>query len=179
MPPHEKEKRFGDEREKYGFNGIVDDDLSVVHQFGPAGFDAGQRVAGDECQLERAALGRRTGADADFILHDYFQSEQRKTDPQIWNGEADGDFRRDDALALLGFSLAKNYAFLLLMAVPLGLGAGAVDAGLNNYVALHCEAKHMSWLHCFWGIGTIIGPMILSAVLRAGGSWATAIARWG
>lgn len=64
------------------------------------------------------------------------------------------------ALALLGFSLAKNYAFLLLMAVPLGLGAGAVDAGLNNYVALHCEAKHMSWLHCFWGVGTIIGPMI-------------------
>lgn len=77
------------------------------------------------------------------------------------------------ALALLGFSLAKNYAFLLLMAVPLGLGAGAVDAGLNNYVALHCEAKHMSWLHCFWGVGTIIGPMILSAVLRIGGSWAT------
>ena len=77
------------------------------------------------------------------------------------------------ALALLGFSLAKNYAFLLLMAVPLGLGAGAVDAGLNNYVALHCEAKHMSWLHCFWGVGTIIGPMILSAVLRAGRSWAT------
>lgn len=77
------------------------------------------------------------------------------------------------ALALLGFSLAKNYALLMLMAVPLGLGAGAVDAGLNNYVALHCEAKHMSWLHCFWGIGTIIGPMILSAVLRVGGSWAT------
>ena len=77
------------------------------------------------------------------------------------------------ALALLGFSLAKNYAFLLLMAVPLGLGAGAVDAGLNNYVALHCEAKHMSWLHCFWGVGTIIGPMILSAVLHIGGSWAT------
>ena len=77
------------------------------------------------------------------------------------------------ALALLGFSLAKNYAFLMLMAVPLGLGAGAVDAGLNNYVALHCEAKHMSWLHCFWGVGTIIGPMILSAVLRIGGSWAT------
>lgn len=76
------------------------------------------------------------------------------------------------ALALLGFSLAKNYVFLLLMAVPLGLGAGAVDAGLNNYVALHCEAKHMSWLHCFWGVGTIIGPMILSAVLRVGGSWA-------
>ena len=69
------------------------------------------------------------------------------------------------ALALLGFSLAKNYAFLLLMAVPLGLGAGAVDAGLNNYVALHCEAKHMSWLHCFWGVGPIVSPYIMSYAL--------------
>ena len=69
------------------------------------------------------------------------------------------------ALALLGFSLAKNYAFLLLMAVPLGLGAGAVDAGLNNYVALHCEAKHMSWLHCFWGVGTIVSPFVMSWAL--------------
>lgn len=69
------------------------------------------------------------------------------------------------ALALLGFSLAKNYVFLLLMAVPLGLGAGAVDAGLNNYVALHCEAKHMSWLHCFWGVGTIVSPLVMSWAL--------------
>ena len=69
------------------------------------------------------------------------------------------------ALALLGFSLAKNYVFLLLMAVPLGLGAGAVDAGLNNYVALHCEAKHMSWLHCFWGVGTIVSPFIMGYAL--------------
>lgn len=70
------------------------------------------------------------------------------------------------ALALLGFSLAKNYAFLLLMAVPLGLGAGAVDAGLNNYVALHCEVKHMSWLHCFWGVGTIVSPFIMGYALE-------------
>lgn len=75
------------------------------------------------------------------------------------------------AAALLGFSLAPNYVFLLLMAIPLGLGAGAVDAGLNNYVALHCEAKHMSWLHCFWGVGTIIGPIILSALLKSGRTW--------
>lgn len=77
------------------------------------------------------------------------------------------------ACALLGYALAPGFWWLALAAVPMGLGAGAVDAGLNNYVALHCEAKHMSWLHCFWGIGTIIGPMILSAVLRVGGSWAT------
>ena len=77
------------------------------------------------------------------------------------------------ACALLGYALAPGFWWLALAAVPMGLGAGAVDAGLNNYVALHCEAKHMSWLHCFWGVGTIIGPMILSAVLRVGGSWAT------
>ena len=75
------------------------------------------------------------------------------------------------ACALLGYALAPGFWWLALAAVPMGLGAGAVDAGLNNYVALHCEAKHMSWLHCFWGVGTIIGPMILSAVLRVGGSW--------
>jgi len=75
------------------------------------------------------------------------------------------------ACALLGYALAPGFWWLALAAVPMGLGAGAVDAGLNNYVALHCGAKHMSWLHCFWGVGTIIGPMILSAVLRVGGSW--------
>ena len=77
------------------------------------------------------------------------------------------------ACALRGYARAPGFWWLALAAVPMGLGAGAVDAGLNNYVALHCEAKHMSWLHCFWGVGTIIGPMILSAVLRVGGSWAT------
>ena len=75
------------------------------------------------------------------------------------------------ALSLLGFSFAKHYAFLIALGIPLGLGAGAVDAALNNYVALHCQPRHMSWLHCFWGVGTITGPMILSACLSAGASW--------
>lgn len=75
------------------------------------------------------------------------------------------------AAALFGFSLVPGYAWLILLAVPLGLGAGAVDAAINNYVALHCEAKHMNWLHCFWGVGTIVGPMILSVCLKAGMSW--------
>ena len=75
------------------------------------------------------------------------------------------------ALALLGFSLAKNYVFLLVMAVPLGLGAGAVDAGLNNFVALHYEARHMSWLHCFWGVGATLGPVILSLFLGGKHGW--------
>lgn len=74
-------------------------------------------------------------------------------------------------LGLFGFSVSTKFWMLLAFAVPYGLGAGAIDAALNNYVALHYKARHMSWLHCFWGVGTIIGPMILSAVLRIGGSW--------
>lgn len=75
------------------------------------------------------------------------------------------------AAALLLFSLAKGYAWLLLMAIPLGLGAGAVDAALNNYVALHCKPWHMSWLHCSWGVGASVGPIILSRQLKAGMTW--------
>jgi len=75
------------------------------------------------------------------------------------------------AAALFGYSVAPGYVWLLLLAIPLGLGAGGVDAAINNYVALHCEARHMNWLHCFWGVGTIVGPMILSVCLNAGMTW--------
>ncbi|SKA84494.1 Fucose permease [Caloramator quimbayensis] len=75
------------------------------------------------------------------------------------------------AAALLGFSLSKNYLWLCIMAVPLGLGAGAVDAGLNNFVALHFSARHMNWLHCFWGIGATLGPIIMSNAIANGGLW--------
>jgi fucose permease len=75
------------------------------------------------------------------------------------------------ALALLGFSLSQHFIFLCLLAIPLGVGAGSVDAALNNYVALHYEAKHMNWLHCFWGVGAAIGPLIMSGYLAHGESW--------
>lgn len=75
------------------------------------------------------------------------------------------------AFALLGFALAPGYIWLVLLAIPLGLGAGAVDAGLNNYVALHYKPHHMSWLHCFWGIGAFGGPMIMAQFLHSGGNW--------
>ena len=75
------------------------------------------------------------------------------------------------AAALMGMSFAPHYAFLLLLSIPLGLGAGAVDAAINNYVALHCEAKHMNWLHCFWGVGTIVSPIVMSAALGLGMKW--------
>ncbi|WP_339865896.1 MFS transporter [uncultured Algoriphagus sp.] len=76
------------------------------------------------------------------------------------------------AIALMGFSYSHNFLFLCLLAVPLGLGAGSVDAALNNYVAIHYQARHMNWLHCFWGIGAAIGPIILSGYLAKGGTWA-------
>lgn len=68
-------------------------------------------------------------------------------------------------IALFGFSFSSQFWMLILFAVPYGLGAGAIDAALNNYVALHYKAKHMSWLHCFWGVGTIVSPFIMSYAL--------------
>lgn len=75
------------------------------------------------------------------------------------------------ALALLGFSLSNSFFTLCLWAIPYGLGAGSVDAALNNFVVLHCKAKHMSWLHCFWGIGTTGGPYIMGLCLSRGMGW--------
>lgn len=75
------------------------------------------------------------------------------------------------ATALFGFSVSMSFVVLCALAVFLGLGAGSVDAALNNYVALHYKAKHMSWLHCFWGIGATAGPVVLSSWLAAAGSW--------
>lgn len=75
------------------------------------------------------------------------------------------------ALALMGFSLSGEFLYLCLLAIPLGLGAGAVDSALNNYVALHHEARHMNWLHSFWGVGAAIGPMIMAGHLVSGASW--------
>ncbi len=73
--------------------------------------------------------------------------------------------------ALWGFSVSDSLWMLCVIALPYGLGAGAVDAALNNYVALHYEARHMSWLHCFWGIGASIGPYIMGACLVGGLPW--------
>lgn len=77
------------------------------------------------------------------------------------------------AFALWGFSISHSFMMLCLWAVPYGLGAGSVDASLNNYVALHYESKHMSWLHCMWGIGATLGPYIMGTVLTGGASWNT------
>lgn len=75
------------------------------------------------------------------------------------------------ALALLGFAATPGFIWLILLAIPLGLGAGSVDSGLNDYVAKHYAARHMSWLHCFWGIGAMSGPIIISQFMSRGESW--------
>ena len=75
------------------------------------------------------------------------------------------------AVALYGFSISHSYRLLCLWAVPYGLGAGSVDASLNNYVALHYESRHMSWLHCMWGVGASVGPYIMGYILTGGQSW--------
>ncbi|WP_342986067.1 MFS transporter [Clostridium saudiense] len=75
------------------------------------------------------------------------------------------------AVALWGFSISSSYWMLVLWAIPYGLGAGSVDASLNNYVALNYKSHHMSWLHCMWGVGASIGPYIMSFALLNGQTW--------
>ena len=75
------------------------------------------------------------------------------------------------AAALFGFSVSRSFAMLCLIAVPYGLGAGGVDACLNNYVALHYASRHMSWLHCMWGIGASAGPVIMGRAITGGFGW--------
>ena len=74
-------------------------------------------------------------------------------------------------IALFGFSFSRSFISLCLWAIPYGLGAGSIDAALNNYVALHYESRHMSWLHCMWGIGATLGPYIMSIALTDNGNW--------
>ncbi|HOB91856.1 MAG: MFS transporter [Bacillota bacterium] len=75
------------------------------------------------------------------------------------------------AIALFGFSFSRSFWMLCLWAIPYGLGAGAVDAALNNFVALNYASRHMNWLHCFWGFGASIGPYIMSYSLAVKNSW--------
>ena len=75
------------------------------------------------------------------------------------------------ALALWGFSVSTSFWQLCLWSIPYGLGAGSVDAALNNYVAVHYASRHMSWLHCMWGIGASLGPHIMSRALSGGQGW--------
>ncbi|MFF2889648.1 MFS transporter [Paenibacillus sp. NPDC057967] len=73
--------------------------------------------------------------------------------------------------ALVGFSWSPSLIWLVLFAIPLGLGAGSVDAGLNSYVAAHYKAHHMSWLHCFWGVGASLGPIIMASFMAGDNLW--------
>ena len=75
------------------------------------------------------------------------------------------------AVALFGFSASTEYWQLILWAIPYGLGAGGVDASLNNYVALHYASRHMSWLHCMWGLGASTGPYVMAFALTGGMHW--------
>lgn len=78
------------------------------------------------------------------------------------------------AIALFGTAFTPNFLFLCILGIPLGIGAGAVDAALNHFVAMHYKARHMSWLHCFWGIGASGGPIILSFFIARENGW-----KWG
>jgi fucose permease len=75
------------------------------------------------------------------------------------------------ALALLGSSAALSFKHMLLAALVAGLGGGAIDASLNDYMARHHSARQMNWLHACWGVGASIAPAVVAAVLARGASW--------
>ena len=81
--------------------------------------------------------------------------------------------------ALLGLAASGSFWVTAALCVPLGLGGGAIDSGLNNFVALHYKARHMNWLHCFWGIGATAGPILIAALLDTTGQWRTGYAAMG
>ena len=74
-------------------------------------------------------------------------------------------------ISLFGFGFSKSYISLCFWAFPYGLGAGSIDVALNNYVALHYESRHMSWLHCMWGLGASVGPYIMSNAILKTNTW--------
>ena len=90
-----------------------------------------------------------------------------KADQPFWHGEITAVSTSMTAASLLGFSFSGNIFFLCLSAVPLGLGAGAIDTALNNYVALHYKGTHMNFLHCFYGVGISLSPFLMSFALSA------------
>lgn len=75
------------------------------------------------------------------------------------------------ALGLLGFSIAPSFGWLVALAIPMGLGAGAVDASLNHFVSAHYSSRHMNWLHGFWGVGATTGPLVMGVALASSGGW--------
>lgn len=79
------------------------------------------------------------------------------------------------ALALVGFSVAPSFAWLVLLGIPLGAGGGAVDASLNHFVAAHYSSRHMNWLHGFWGVGATTGPAVMGLALASPGGWTRGI----
>ena len=106
-----------------------------------------------------------------FLWHDFFQSAKRPADKAFWPRTGDGCQCSSDCCGALWF-LSQP---LVSGAVPVGgslrLGAGSVDAALNNYVALHYASRHMSWLHCMWGVGASAGPYIMGFALTGGHAW--------
>ncbi|NLJ31853.1 MAG: MFS transporter [Clostridiales bacterium] len=75
------------------------------------------------------------------------------------------------ACAIIGYGFVPNLCCLLLLGIPMGLGAGAIDTALNNYLALHYQASHMNWLHCFWGLGAMAGPLVMSVFMKRASGW--------
>ena len=103
--------------------------------------------------------------------HNYSSLQSDRLTRKLGSGKVTAISVAMTAFALFGFSISHSFWQLCLWAIPYGLGAGSVDASLNNYVALHFASRHMSWLHCMWGVGASVGPYIMGYALTGGQNW--------
>lgn len=151
----------------------VSGDLCFFYQSGPAGFSAGGSVA---------SIYQGLGVPVSYsgvifcIISVGTVLSSLQSDRMTRRFGAGGVTAISVAMtaaALFGFSASSSFWAMCLWAIPYGLGAGSVDAALNNYVALHFASRHMSWLHCMWGIGASVGPYIMGAALSSRAGWQT------
>ena len=164
--------RFPEELKIYG-TASASDHLHLVHQSGPAGFSAGGCVAFD---LSGVGVPVSYSGVIFCIISVGTVFSSLQSDRMTRRFGAGGVTAISVAMtaaALFGFSVSSSFWAMCLWAIPYGLGAGSVDAALNNYVALHFASRHMSWLHCMWGIGASVGPYIMGAALSSRAGWQT------
>ena len=127
--------------------------LSRIHQPWPPGRASGAAWPSMYPQMGGLGRERRHRLDDDCRLHRHFQSHERTGHPPVRHRQGGRRQHADDGAGAVRVLVQQPVLDAPCLALPYGLGAGSIDAALNNYVALHYEARHMSWLHCFWGLG--------------------------
>ncbi len=151
-------------------NAVDDSYIYRLHWSWPAGLHVWNCMAGNLSGMGTAVFFWEFYRIHNLLRNDVFQSFERKSN-QPFRNKVSAFSTALTAAAMAGFSISGNYYMLCLFAVPLGVGAGAIDTALNNYVAVHYTSRHMSFLYCFYGIGVVASPYVLATAMHGDGGW--------